>query len=342
MSADLQSLKAAVPFPELVSETHDVDRSGKTLCPAHDDHTPSCHIYPDGFKCFSCGAHGDHVDWLEQVHDLSTAGAIRELERRAGGYVPPAAPRPVKVSRPELTFRPVDKRVLEAHHRRAARLDHIPASMEGRGFTVDDLSALSFAAYGPDAVFPLTGPNGKVLAFKRRYAEPRDGQRYRYTTLGHGCPAWCSPGFLERQEVLVIEGELNAMACFLARPELGVMGTAGTNGPLHLQALTGRTVYVYADDDPVGRKARDRWAAQALSAGAAKVLVLDPWHMDACDMAGRYGREKLSERLAESCETPAAMKPAATLGTTAPPKRPKPKSYRARIHARMRGWNAGT
>ena len=342
MSADLQSLKAAVPFPELVSETHDVDRAGKVLCPTHADTRPSCHIYPDGFRCYSCRAHGDHIDWLKQVHGLDTAEAIRELERRAGGYVPPVAERPVKVSRPKPTFRPVDAKVLEAHHRRAAQLDRVPAAMEGRGFSPDDLEYLGFAAYADDAVFPITGPDGLILALKRRYAEPRDGQRYRYVTSGHGCPAWCSPGFLKSQEVLVIEGELNAMACLLARPELAVMGAAGTNGPLHLEALRGRTVYIYADGDEPGQKARDRWAAQALSAGAAKVFALDPWPMDACDLAGRYGREKLSERLAESCETPKAMEPVATLGTTAPPKRPKPKSYRARIHARMRGWNAGT
>lgn len=293
MSVGVQASKAAVSFPELVSETRDVDRTSKVLCPAHDDHTPSCHVYPDGFKCFSCGAHGDHIDWLELVHNLTTAEAIRELERRAGGYVPPVAERLVKTRKREPTFMTVAETVLEAHLRRAARLDQMPAAMQGRGFSVDDLKALSFAAYADDAVFPITGPDGAVLALKRRYAEPGDGQRYRCSTTGHGCPPWCSPALSEHDEVLIVEGELNAMACALAGPELAVMGAAGTNGPLHLQALRGRTVYVYADGDEPGQKARDRWAAQALEAGAAKVFVLDPWPMDACDMAGRYGRAGL-------------------------------------------------
>ncbi len=98
MSVDLQSLKAAVLLLELVTETYDIDRAGKVLCPVHDDHTPSCHIYRDGFKCYSCGAHGDALDWLEAVHNLSTAEAIRELERRAGGYIPPVSERTVRVS----------------------------------------------------------------------------------------------------------------------------------------------------------------------------------------------------------------------------------------------------
>lgn len=297
MSTDLHALKTAMSFPDLVRETRDINRSGKALCPAHADTRPSCHVYPDGFKCFSCGARGDALDWLELAHGLTTAAAVKELEHRAGGYSPPVAERPVKARKPEPTFRPIAETILEANLRRSAQLDQIPAAMEGRGFSVDDLRRLKFAAYGDDVVFPITGPGGLTLALKRRYAEPGDGQRYRYVTTGHGCPAWCSPGFTEADEVLVIEGELNGMACFLARPELAVMGTAGTNGPLHLSALKGRTVYVYGDGDEPGQKAKNRWAAQMLEVGAAKVFVLDPWPMDACDMAGRYGRATLRERL---------------------------------------------
>lgn len=297
MSAFISNLKAAVPFPGLVSETHEIDRNRKVLCPVHDDHVPSCHIYPDGFKCFSCGAHGDAVDWLKLTYNLSTAEAIKELERRTEGYVPPAAVRrPVPPPHP-LTFRPVDATVLEHHHHKAAHLYRVPSAMEGRGFTLDDLKRLGFAAYRNDAVFPIRDPDGKVLALKRRFAEPKDGQRYRYTTLGHGNPAWCSPDFQGRDIALIVEGELNGMACWLATPELAVMGVAGTGGSLHAAALTGLTVYCYADGDDPGQKARDKWAAQALEVGAEKVFVLDPWPVDACDLAGRYGRAALRERL---------------------------------------------
>jgi DNA primase len=297
MSADLRTLKAAVPLPEIVTETHDIDRNGKVLCPVHDDHTPSCHIYIDGWKCYSCGAHGDAVDWLKLTHNLSTAEAIRKLERRAGGYIPPAAERrPVPPAR-TVIYKPVDENMLEAHRQRAAQLDQVPAAMEGRGFSPDDLKVLQIAAYGQDAVLPITGPDGTVLALKRRYAEPRDGQRYRYTTPGHGTPAWCSPDFLEADQVLICEGELNGAACWLAAPELAVMGIAGTGGALHLDVLKGRTIYCYADGDDPGQKARDKWAALALEAGGLKVYALDPWPADACDLAGTEGRAALQELL---------------------------------------------
>lgn len=297
MSADLQTLKTAVPLPELVTETHDINRAGKVLCPAHSDHNPSCHIYLDGWKCYSCGAHGDALDWLKLTRNLTTAEAIKELERRAGGYVPPVAERPVKVSRPFPTFKPVAADVLEQHRRRAEQLNRVPVALDKRGFTPDDLKVFQIAAHGDDAVFPITGPNGCTLALKRRFAEPGDGPRYRYMTPGHGTPAWCSPDFGTSETVLIIEGELNGMICALVAPEFSVMGTAGTGGALHLDVLKGRTVYVYGDGDDVGLAARDHWASKALSAGARQVFTLDPWPADACDIAGREGRAALRERL---------------------------------------------
>lgn len=296
MTRDLRALKAAVPLPELVRETHDINRSGKVLCPVHDDHNPSCHIYPERFRCYACGARGDALDWLELVHNVGTVEAVKELERRAGEYVPPVAPKAAPKPR-KASLRPLEPHVLRRHHQLAARLDRVPTAMEGRGFTLDDLQHLGFAASGDDAVFPVLSPDGLILALKKRWAIPRVKERYRYVTKGHGMPAWCSPGFLQQSRVLVVEGELNAMACWLAAPELGLMGVAGTGCDLHLEALRGRTVYVYADGDEPGQAARSRWALEALVSEARDVFLLDPWTVDACEFATLYGRTTLREWL---------------------------------------------
>ena len=311
MTADIQALKNAVPFPELVSETHIIGRDGKVLCPAYSDTRPSCHVYPDGWKCFSCGAHGDVLDWLELVHNLSFTEATEALQRRAGMY-PPVSERPVKVKKPAPTFKVVDENILEAHRRRAAQLDRVPLALKERGFNLNDLKRLGIAAYGPDAVLPITGPDGTTLALKKRFAEPYEGQRYRYVVPGHGTPAWCSPGFLDHDRLFLCEGELNGTICSLVCPEIGVMATAGTSGALHLEALRGRTVYVYADADATGQAARDEWASSALSAGAAKVFVLEAWSADACDFAGQSGRSALRGLLIRSLETAKAFDPTFT------------------------------
>lgn len=51
-------------------------RSGRnfmTLCPFHDEKTPSCCIYPDDncYHCFGCQAHGNSIDYLMQKNNLS-------------------------------------------------------------------------------------------------------------------------------------------------------------------------------------------------------------------------------------------------------------------------------
>jgi hypothetical protein len=155
-----------------------------------------------------------------------------------------------------------------------------------------------------DLVFPVPGPDGTVLALKRRKAFPRHkNDRYVHNLPGHGNPAWCCPGFMKLEPVLVVEGELNGAACWLARPDLAVMGAAGANSGLHLEALAGRVVYVYGDGDDEGQKARDRWAQEAARAGAAEVFVLEPWPVDACKIAGTHGREALAEALTTGMKT---------------------------------------
>lgn len=172
MTADLPTLKAAVDFRQLVLETRELDRNAKAICPFHDDHNPSCHIYPDGFRCYVCGARGDHLDWLQAVGSLTTAAAIRELERRAGDLSSSSAPRQLaKTTRPAVAFKPVTANVLERHRRQAEKLASPPIAVQQRGFESDDLKILGFAAHRDnDAVFPITSRMAQCLLSK--YAAP--------------------------------------------------------------------------------------------------------------------------------------------------------------------------
>ena len=65
-----------IPLADLIDQPL---HGGKILCPFHDDHRPSCHIYADHFYCFVCGAHGDHIDWLREVEGLNFREALDAL-----------------------------------------------------------------------------------------------------------------------------------------------------------------------------------------------------------------------------------------------------------------------
>jgi len=54
----------------------------KGLCPFHPDHNPSLAVYPDHFYCFGCGAHGDVIDWVMKLHNLSFNEALKYLTEK--------------------------------------------------------------------------------------------------------------------------------------------------------------------------------------------------------------------------------------------------------------------
>lgn len=59
-----------------------INRQNKTTCPFHDDHNASLHIYPGerGYYCFSCGAHGDVVNFVRQYFGLTFRDALARLD----------------------------------------------------------------------------------------------------------------------------------------------------------------------------------------------------------------------------------------------------------------------
>lgn len=290
----------------LEDDGHAVDRDSKTLCPFHSESTPSLHVFDDErgghLHCFGCGAHGDAITYLVEYRRLTTREALDLVDGPSRQPVRRLQSLPVKRNKGtvrECTEVALPERVIAAHMASAARLDRMPATMDGRGFTLGDLLELNFAAVNDAAIFPITGPDSQVLRLKRRAAPMERGARYRYWDAdGSGTPAWCSPSFGDASTTLVVEGELNGMACWLARRDLDVVGVAGTSGTLPLSALAGRQVVVYADGDRPGQRAAAAWAL-ALHQLGCRVSTLEAWtDGDACDVAGALGRVELSRRLA--------------------------------------------
>ncbi len=74
---------------ELIGEVVALRRRGKEhvgLCPFHDDHTPSLNVSPGKqiFKCFSCGAGGDALRFVQLYRRVEFREALRILAERAG------------------------------------------------------------------------------------------------------------------------------------------------------------------------------------------------------------------------------------------------------------------
>ena len=86
----IQRIKSAARITDVVGAFYALRRSGTEwtcLCPFHDDrHLGSFKVSPakNLYKCFSCGAGGDTLDFIMRHERLSYPDALRWLGRRYG------------------------------------------------------------------------------------------------------------------------------------------------------------------------------------------------------------------------------------------------------------------
>ena len=82
----------------------EVNRGNMVCCPFHADRTPSMKLNEDYFYCFGCGAHGDVIDLVAKLFNLSSYDAAKKLAYDFGidPDKPPAAAALPKPERPLL------------------------------------------------------------------------------------------------------------------------------------------------------------------------------------------------------------------------------------------------
>ena len=148
--------------------------------------------------------------------------------------------------------------------------------------------------------FPVRQAWGGLLNVKVRNPG-KTAPRYVYRLSGLGTPAWVNPDYGDAPVLLIVEGELNAVAAFEAASACGrvvdVQGLAGSDTWPHLQALN-REVRVYTDPDESGNLAWERLHGLLHDAGATRVTRLPAVPIgDYCDVLGQHGPEALNALL---------------------------------------------
>ena len=57
----------------------EVNHYGMALCPFHNDRHPSLYVADDHYHCFACGEHGDVIDFVGKLFQLSPYDAAQKL-----------------------------------------------------------------------------------------------------------------------------------------------------------------------------------------------------------------------------------------------------------------------
>ena len=86
----LQTAKQSIDLLSVVQAAGvELNRNGMALCPFHSEKTPSFKVFPDNhFKCFSCGAYGDEIDFVQKMYGLSFLDALKYLGIEQGEITP--------------------------------------------------------------------------------------------------------------------------------------------------------------------------------------------------------------------------------------------------------------
>lgn len=263
-------IKEELPIP-FVLEQHGIDcevgADGKvhSLCPFHDDSSPSFDVWGEHFErwgCYPCGVGGDVIDLIQRLDGLTFGPAKAEAERLIGEMGDWAGPRHGAPRQP-FDLEAARNLVWGAE---LAPLDVLAAFLQGRDDAVAGLDAewlrdrWGVGVNGDEIVIPYKDAAGEVIAYKRRTAatKPIAAAGATFTSF-YG--EWLDADPV--QPVLLTEGESDAWVADAAVGDavsvLGLPTGVGTQPSQFASRLHGRTVYLGFDGDTAGRKAARAW-----------------------------------------------------------------------------------
>lgn len=81
---DTKKIKDRVSMDQIVSMYTQINNEHKIICPFHDDHNPSFHIYEQVGKCYACGTVADIFSFVMKMEGLSFLQAVKFIADKEG------------------------------------------------------------------------------------------------------------------------------------------------------------------------------------------------------------------------------------------------------------------
>lgn len=292
-------------------------RSGahwKALCPIHEERTPSFSIYTTGdaqrFKCHGCGEGGD-VFALSRALGRSSdfPGAVEDVARVLGSYVPHATQHPVVKPRPAAP-RAIEwpGRLFMGNEGTWGRL----ATSRGISWTSAYVAAhrgvIRFCLVEGAACYVVTDLTFQAAEIRRLDRQPFAHGKKAYPLRGVN-KQWL-PGVNELEDqdkgcgLLITEGATDFLAAFdlycryrraggQARWRIAAMLGAGCRSISDECAnlIQGRKVRLVPDGDEAGDEMREHWGSSFSRMGCDVSVLTLPRGRDLCDVAGNMEPE---------------------------------------------------
>lgn len=91
----IQEIKSKNDIVDVIGSYISLNEKNKSLCPFHNDHSPSFSVHPDKqiYKCFSCGESGNVITFVQKYNNITFQEALKLLADRAGIKIDIASPK---------------------------------------------------------------------------------------------------------------------------------------------------------------------------------------------------------------------------------------------------------
>lgn len=222
----------------------------RICCPFHEERRPSCSVSVKKrlFKCHSgnCGAKGDIVSLIGKILGTTRAAVIAELSTRYD-------------FEQEKT---IDANVIEGHHSRIWKAEGLLAALIARGVTHEAIRKYRLGEHKGRITIPVANKNGSWVNV-RRYLPGAPGGNKVKNTRGHGKIRFFPIDQLEYEDILLVGGEVKAIAgaMHLNPHNMGCLtatcGEENWNKEL-TELLRDKNVWVCYDIDDAGRRATQK------------------------------------------------------------------------------------
>lgn len=285
---DLDAIRRDNPLPDVAGAVVDLKPAGrewKACCPFHSERTPSFTIFDGGqrFHCFGCGAHGDVLDFVQQLHGVG----LRDAAQMLGAETLP------KVKLPPMPAAP-DKLETIAEAREIWRASS-PASgtlahtyLRSRGITIEPPISLRYSElpYGmggrvyPCLVACISSPDGPLQGIQRTFLAG-DGMAKAAVPKAKLALGKVSGGAIRlgplSADMLLTEGLEDALSLQQEMKRVAWVA-CGTSNLGRVRFPDGvRSVAIGGDNDAPGRLAADG-AAQAYAETGLEARAFFPLH----------------------------------------------------------------
>jgi DNA primase len=313
----IPEIKSRLPILQVLA-TYNLkpDKNNLLRCPFHEDKTASLQVYPktNSFHCFSCGATGDQIEFIEKYENINKHEALKKATQLIGENTSTSMGiAACRAESEEADFETLFAKQKEGLPRSLKALEYLKRRSLENLQEVGYNSGVNWKKLKQCLTFPLKDKDGNITSLYGRRITDSNGYsleygKHYYSENRKGL----YPGYQSQEtEMLIITEAIIDAASLLQIEEItsqfNILTAYGTNGLTkeHKSAIMGlkqlKEIIFFFDGDEAGRTAVKTHSEemQKLLPSVTITTVETPQDEDVNSLWVKYGKEAIMQLIQE-------------------------------------------